>query len=140
MVRSWKATSATHRRMISTRYSTKRGTRFQTKRRPKWPAFLFSAYRPLVVANACPIPRNDGGRCLRSSSCPRRAANVDHVAVAGRRILVDEAGDQNPAVEGDDLAFLLAAGRTRRPNVILAARTAFEAQLLRGCLIGQMHD
>src|SRR5258707_14654473 len=74
------------------------------------------------------------------TSRPRRAADIDHVAVAGRRILVDEAGDQDPAVEGNDLAVLLAAGRTRRANVILAARTAFEAQFLRRCLIGQVHD
>src|ERR1700729_87743 len=133
MVRSWKATSATHRRMISTPCSTKQVDKTLVSKQnagQKWPAFLFSAYRPLVVANACPIPRNDGGRCLRSSSCPRRAANVDHVAVAGCRILVDEASDQNPAVEGDDLAVLLTAGRTRRANIILAARTAFETQLL----------
>src|ERR1700731_4352784 len=85
-----------------------------------------------------PLARND--RCLRSSSRPRRAADIDHVTVTGRRILVDEAGDQNPSVEGHDLAVLLAAGRPGRANVILAARTPLEAQLLRRRLIGQMHD
>ena len=45
-----------------------------------------------------------------AASRPRRAADIDHVAVTDRGILVDEAGDQHAAVERDDLAVLLAAG------------------------------
>src|SRR5205085_175629 len=75
---------------------------------------------------------------LRSRA--RRAADIDHVAVADGGVLVDEAGDQHPSVEGDDLAVLLAGGRTGRPDIVLAARRALEAQFLRGRLVGQMHD
>src|SRR3954470_21178688 len=75
-----------------------------------------------------------------SSSGPRRAADIDHVAVTDRGILVDEAGDQHAAVERDDLAVLFAGRRARRADIVLAARAALEAQLLRGGLVGQMHD
>src|SRR5689334_466793 len=71
---------------------------------------------------------------------PRGAADIDHVAVTDRGILVDEAGDQHAAVERDDLAVLLAAGGTGRTDIVLAARAALEAQFLRGGLVGQMHD
>src|SRR5665647_1864413 len=69
-----------------------------------------------------------------------RAADVDHVAVPGRGILVREAGDQHPAVERDDLAILLAPDRPGRADIVLAARAALEAQFLRRRLVGQMHD
>src|SRR3954469_24114908 len=75
-----------------------------------------------------------------STSGPRRAADIDHVAVTDRGILVDEAGDQHAAVERDDLAVLLAGGRACRADIVLAARAALEAQFLRGGLVGQMHD
>src|ERR1700716_1407794 len=68
------------------------------------------------------------------------AADIDHVAITDRGILVDEAGDQNASVEGNNLAILLATGRPRRTNIILAARAALEPQLLRRRLISQMHD
>src|SRR5450755_925996 len=75
-----------------------------------------------------------------SGSGARRAADVDHIAVAGRGILVGEAGDQDAAVEGDDLAILLATGRSGRTDIVLAARAALEAQFLGRCLVGQVHD
>src|SRR3954447_14236396 len=75
-----------------------------------------------------------------ATSGPRRAADIDHVAVTDRGILVDEAGDQHAAVERDDLAVLLAGRRARRTDIVLAARAALETQFLRGGLVGQMHD
>src|SRR5438552_10102213 len=77
---------------------------------------------------------------MQFASRPRRAADIDHVAVTDRGILVDEAGDQHAAVERDDLAVLLAGRRTGRTDIVLAARAALEAQFLRGGLVGQMHD
>src|SRR5207247_11436502 len=73
-------------------------------------------------------------------SRPRRAADVDHVAVTGRGILLDETGDQHAPVERDDLTILLGAGRSGWTDIILAARTALETQFLRRRLVGQMHD
>src|SRR5450432_2394439 len=73
-----------------------------------------------------------------SESRARRAADIDHVAVTDRGVLVREACDQHASVERDDLAILLAAGRSRRADVILAARTALETQFLRRRLVGQM--
>src|SRR3954447_20673243 len=75
-----------------------------------------------------------------ATSGPRRAADIDHVAVTDRGILVDEAGDQHAAVERDDLAVLFAGRRSRRADIVLAARAALEPQLLRGGLVAQMHD
>src|ERR1700683_738575 len=75
-----------------------------------------------------------------AGSGPRPAADIDHVAVTGRRVLVGEAGDQDPAVKRDDLAILCATGRSRRTDIILAARAALEPQFLWRCLVGQMHD
>src|SRR5512133_1833050 len=69
-----------------------------------------------------------------------RAADVDHVAVTVRGILLDEAGNQHAPVEGDDLTVLLGAGRSGRTDIILAAGAALEAQFLRRRLVGQMHD
>src|SRR5262249_9002304 len=51
-----------------------------------------------------------------------RAADIDHVAVAGAGVLVDEAGDHHAAVEGDDLAVLLSGRRAGRADIVLAAR------------------
>src|SRR3569833_3460569 len=79
------------------------------------------------------------GEGMSSRLRPRGAANIDHVAVTDRRILVDEASDQDTAVERDDLAILLAGGRACRADIVLAARRALEAQFLRGGLAGQMH-
>src|ERR1700712_4167132 len=59
-----------------------------------------------------------------ASSRPRGAADIDHVAVANRGVLVGKAGDQHAAIERDDLAVLFAADRARRADVILAARAA----------------
>src|SRR5262249_11672846 len=77
---------------------------------------------------------------IRSSSRPWRAADIDHVAVACAGVLVDEARDHDAAVEGDDLAVLLARRRAGRADIVLAARAAFQPQLLRRGLVGQMHD
>src|SRR5438309_11248071 len=77
---------------------------------------------------------------MQFASRPRRAADIDHVAVTDRGILVDEAGDQHAAVERDDLAVLVAGGRAGRADIVLAARAALEAQFLRSGLVGQMHD
>src|SRR6185437_14857635 len=60
-----------------------------------------------------------------------RAAHIDHIAVTGCRIGVDEARDQHTPVERNDLAVLLAAGRTGRTDVVLAARAALQSQFLR---------
>src|SRR5471032_1640986 len=78
-------------------------------------------------------PRND-----EPNSRPRRAADVDHVAVAGRGILVDEPGDQNASVERDDLTIQLAGGGAGRSDIVLAALGALETQFLRCRLVGQM--
>src|ERR1700730_11136775 len=80
-----------------------------------------------------------GGR-IGDGSGARPAADIDHVAISGGGILVDEAGDQNAAVEGNNLAILLAAGRSSRTDIILAARATLEPQLLRRRLVSQMHD
>src|ERR1700745_3290758 len=69
----------------------------------------------------------------------RAAADVDHVAVAGAGVGIDEAGDQHTAIEGDDLAVIRTARRARRPDIVLAAAAALDAQLLRGGLVGEMH-
>src|SRR4029079_3603986 len=73
---------------------------------------------------------------------PGRAADIDHVAVAVGGVRVDVAGDQHPAVEGDDLTILGAApGLVGRANVIFAVRAALEAQLGRLTPVGQVqHD
>src|ERR1700687_3351432 len=76
--------------------------------------------------------------CQRSR--PRRAADIDHIAVTGRGVLIDETGNQDASVERDDLAILLATGRSGRTDIILAARAALEAQLLRRRVVGEMHD
>src|ERR1700760_1252964 len=90
--------------------------------------------------------RGEGAPCTwrvfayATNSRPRRAADVDHVAVAGGGVLVDETGDHDAAVEGNDLAVLFARGRTGGADVVLAARRALQPQFLRGGLVGQMHD
>src|SRR3984893_3302881 len=80
-----------------------------------------------------------GGR-IGDGSGARPAADIDHVAISGGGILVDEAGYQNAAVEGNNLAILLAACRSSRTDIILTARAALEPQLLRRRLVSQMHD
>src|SRR5260370_37406534 len=81
-----------------------------------------------------------GGRGNGEGSGAGAAADIDHVAITGRRILVDETGDQNASVEGNNLAILLATGWSGRADIILAARAALQPQLLRGRLVSQMHD
>src|ERR1700741_1245189 len=90
------AIPATPRRTISTRCSTEflSVAKLKTKRRPRAGVFLF--------------PGKPG------RSRPRRAADIDHVAVTGAGILLDEAGDQHASVERDNLAVLLAGGGGRR--------------------------
>src|SRR2546423_14035896 len=67
------------------------------------------------------------------------AADVDHIAVTRRGILIDEARDENATIEGNDLPILLASGRSGRTDVVFAARAALKSQFLWGGLIGQMH-
>src|SRR4051812_15277828 len=59
-----------------------------------------------------------------AGSRARSAADIDHVAVTGRGVLVEEPGHQDAAVEGNDLAILLAGDRSGRADVVLAARAA----------------
>src|SRR4051794_28936576 len=75
-----------------------------------------------------------------SGSRARGATDIDHVAVTGPGVLVDEAGHQDPAIERDDLAILLAGHRSGRADIVLAARAALQPQFLRGRLVGEMHD
>src|SRR5258708_24627278 len=101
------------------------------------------------MATSGMLRRTTSTRCLTVSRAKRwdgdgsgagRAGDVDHIAVTGRGILVDEAGDQYAAVERDDLTILLGTGRPGRTDIILAARAALETQFLRRRLVGQMHD
>src|SRR6201988_4326674 len=91
------STSTTPRRTTSTRCSTERRFTEQTKTPALGPAFFVG---------------------LSRYSRPRRAADVDHVAVAGAGVLVDEAGDHDAAVKGDDLAVLLAGRGTGRADIV----------------------
>src|SRR3954462_15960337 len=50
-----------------------------------------------------------------------RAADIDHVAVADRGVLVDEPRHQDAAVEGNDFAILFAGDRAGGPDGVLAA-------------------
>src|SRR3954454_14859291 len=65
------------------------------------------------------------------------AADVDHIAVADRGVLVDKPRHQDAAVEGNDFAILFAGDRSGRPDVVLAARAALQPQFLRRRLVGQ---
>src|ERR1700682_3942211 len=100
------------------------------------------------MATSGTLRRTTSTRCLTESRAKRwdgdgsgagRAADVDHIAVTGRSILVDEAGDQYAAIERDDLTILLGTGRSGRTDIILAARAALQTQFLRRRLVGQMH-
>src|SRR5258705_3992173 len=64
------------------------------------------------------------GRGNGEGSGAGAAADIDHVAITGRRILVDETGDQNASVEGNNLAILLATGWSRG-DVIIFTPPAF---------------
>src|SRR5690242_12918796 len=66
-------------------------------------------------------------------------ANVDHISVTGRGILIDKARDENATIKGDNLPILLASGRSGRTDVVFSARAAFKSEFLRGGLISQMH-
>src|SRR3569833_3381458 len=72
------------------------------------------------------------GEGMSSRLRPRGAANIDHVAVTDRRILVEEASDQDTTIERNDLAILLAGGRACRADIVLAARRARGARGRRG--------
>src|ERR1700676_4872706 len=76
----------------------------------------------------------------RTGSGAGRAADVDHVAVTGGGILLDETGNQHAAVERDDFPILFSAGRSGWTDIILAARAALETQFLGRRLVGKMHD
>src|ERR1700732_5639840 len=80
--------------------------------------------RPWPARPQAPHRTRNDGACPGSGAGP--TADIDHVAIPGGGILVDEAGDQNAAVEGNNLAILLAAGRSSRADKILAARAALE--------------
>src|SRR5258708_32007792 len=81
--------------------------------------------------------RNDEESALASR--PRRAADEDHIAVTGRGILVGEAGDQDASVEGDDLAVLLATGRSWAAPLIFSPPRVPEAQFPRHLPRPQLH-
>src|SRR5829696_8675054 len=75
------------------------------------------------------------------SSRPRRATDVDTMAVAAGHFRIDPAHDQDAAVEGDDFAILRSAGRIiSGADVILAAARALQRQLLLLALVGQIHQ
>src|SRR6201985_3519391 len=80
------------------------------------------------------------GRNGGCGSRTRRGADIDHIAVTGRGILVDKPRHKDAAVEGNDFAILFAGNRSGRADVVLAARAALEPQFLRSRLVGQMHD
>src|SRR5229473_3848857 len=88
----------------------------QTQNAGRTPAFLFSRCR--------------FWGCVSDDSGAGAAADIDHVAVTGRGVLVHEAGDQHPSVERDDFAILFAARRSRRADIVLAALAALQPQLL----------
>src|SRR5450631_3174074 len=94
--------------------------------------------RPLASPMTGSASNPIDGACTGSGA--GSAADIDHVAIPGGGILVDEAGDQNAAVEGNNLAILLAAGRAGRTDIVLAARGALQPQFLRRRLVSQMHD
>src|SRR3954469_7027383 len=159
-VRSWPATSVTPRRTTSTRCLTE----------PRPPAkphanagldagvslfgndFFRSSLRDQAKHRTRPHGDSDvhctsevrtldnPGMTEPRRSGAWRAAHIDHIAVTDRGILVDETGDQHASVKRDDLTILLAAGRSGRTDIILAARAALEAQFLRRRLVGQVHD
>src|ERR1700710_1718034 len=62
----------------------------------------------------------------RLRSRARRAADIDHVAVADRGVLVDKPRHHHAPVEGYDFAILLAGDRSGRADVVLAARAALQ--------------
>src|ERR1700712_1780575 len=70
--------------------------------------------------------RRDGRRRSRT----RSAADINHVAVTGRGILVDKPRHQDTAVEGHDFAILFAGNRAGRADVVLAARATLQPQFL----------
>src|SRR4051794_36597287 len=119
--------SATPRGTTSTRCSTElpdRVTPQTTKRR---------RFRRRFSSVPCPA------RMCAPLSGARSAADVDHRLVTGRRVLVDEAGNQYPTIERHHLPVLFAAGRSGWTDVVLAAGRSFQPQFLGGRLVGQMH-
>src|ERR1700691_606872 len=99
--------------------------------------------RCLTKSEPVPLLRVAGvnaGRPFLPCSGVRPAADIDHVAIAGRGILVDEAGDQHAPVEGDNFSIQVATGWSGRYDIILAALAALQTQFLRSGLVGQMHD
>src|SRR5262249_31122386 len=137
--RSSTATSAMPRKTTSTLCSIRSFSGGRTKTPAETPAFFCDA---VISGHAKREPGNleIPGPVLRTvpemtqSLRPRPAADIDHVAVAGAGVLVDEAGDQHASVEGDDLAILLAAGRAGRADIVLAALAALDPEFLRGGL------
>src|SRR3954451_19206616 len=89
-----------------------------------------------------------GRRCkhLAASSLKLRAsraggaADVHHVSVTDRGILVDETRNEDATVERYDLPILFAAGRSGRADIVLPARATLQAQFLRRRLIGLVHQ
>src|SRR5207244_6070250 len=53
---------------------------------------------------------------------------------------IDEARDHHPSVKRNDLSVLLAGRRAWRTNIVFAALATFDAQFLRLCLVGEVHD
>src|SRR5579872_13095 len=69
----------------------------------------------------------------------RRAADIDAGAVAADDFRVEPLQHHGAAVERDDLPIVLAAGRPGRPDIVLAALTALEFQLLQLRIVGEVH-
>src|SRR6185312_12085892 len=151
------ATRVTPRRTTSTRCSTDVVLKSQpNKTAGNQPAFFVSFILlrhsgTLAKREQTRKSRGCGARIPASRLSPRRGmmplgwltrttADIDHVAVAVTGVGIDEAGDQHPAVERQDHAIIRAAGRARRTDIVLAASAALELQLLRGRLVGEVHD
>src|SRR6478672_8237542 len=105
--RSSTATSATPRRTTSTRCSTDPFSGRPNENAGATPAFFVFVTASAGGAYWMPRAGHDVQGVIELRLRP--AADIDHVAVAGGGVLVDEAGDQHTAVKGNDLAVLLAA-------------------------------
>src|SRR5579859_2254246 len=119
--RDW-TTKATRRRTTSTRCSTRR-----TRLPERTPRLLEIRRKPVFSVRPGPLG-------------PWPAPHIDHRAVAGGCIRVDETRHHHPSIERHDLAILLAAGRPRWADEVLTARAALDPQFGRLRLVGKMHD
>src|SRR4029077_8247987 len=71
----------------------------------------------------------------------RAAAHIDARTIAPRHLGIDEAGNQDAAVECYDLTIArTASGLLAGADVVLAIRCTLEAEFGRLGLVGEMHD